>query len=566
MGAVRLSSAAAFTGGEAAGVAAHAGSQSAVAAGGGGAAAAAAGGGGKLAALHGDVATVTGLPGAGVHAVVGFEGGALGLVIDVRRDGSANVGLLRRSAIGGVASTPPLRVGTPAHLVSGPLSVPVGEALLGRVVDALGAPLDGGGAIDDGGGADAAAPPRRPALGGMPSLTRGRDFATRGQLYTGVKLLDALYPLAPGHSLAVIGERAAGKTRLGVEVVAGAAAHGASDGRPVRCVYVVIGASAPSLARITAALHRVPAVAAATVIVAAPAGSPLGAMFLAPFVGAAMAGYFRDAGEHALVVYDDLSTHYDAVRAMTEGGGSSSGGGGGGAGGAGSSSTHALTAPAMHGALLALCGAPCGGPGLGGSLSALALGESVPDAPTSNARPEDVIATRVVQALAAGADDTVTLSGALARDGGYLNMGFDALAAHGRHWYPVKALQTYGLRLQALVREVRGASWCARVCLSVGALARCGYVYDRGSACGAVSCMCPTARVSECIPACVCAPVRGGRCTPMAQEWFVLLYAFFALWVLSPAAAAYILLLFDGWFGWLAGANRSPRRSRPRHT
>ena len=246
----------------------------------------------------------------------------------------------------------------------------------------------------------------------------------------------------------------AGKSRLAVDAVCGAAAYGASDGRVVRCVYVAVGASAAALARLRARIAASPGAAASTVVVCAPAGAPLGALYLAPFAGAALAGAFRDTGCHAIVVYDDLSTHYDAARALTEGGGV--------VGGA-VASLYALTAPAMHGSLLALCAAApqygdgeFGGYGGGGSLSALALGESVPEAPSGVPRPEDIVATRVVAELAAMADDAVALSGALARDGGHLNMRFGDLARHGRHAYPVKSLQTYAMRLRGLVSEVSG--------------------------------------------------------------------------------------------------------------
>ena len=175
--------------------------------------------GGRLVGLAGDVATVAGLAGAGVHHVVRFAAhdggsGALGIVLDLRRDGMTTVGLVRRGGDGGDGDGG-LRLGSPAVIAGAGFRVPVGDSLLGRVVDCLGAPLDGGGPLGGDGGmhnrvGDDGPMHERPVFSAQPSLTRGRGSSTRGQIFTGVKVLDALYPLCPGHSLAVLGERAAG--------------------------------------------------------------------------------------------------------------------------------------------------------------------------------------------------------------------------------------------------------------------------------------------------------------------------------------------------------------------
>ncbi len=180
------------------------------------------------------------------------------------------------------------------------VSVPAGAALSGRIVDPLGRPLDGGGPVDT----DIRQPVEAPAPGIMERQN------VREPLQTGIKALDALTPIGRGQRELIIGDRKTGKTTLAVDTILNQAGQG------IHCVYVAIGQKNSTVARLHKLLHDRGAMAYTTLVVA-NASDPAPLQYLAPYAGCAIAEYWRDRGEHALVVYDDLTRHAQAYRQIS---------------------------------------------------------------------------------------------------------------------------------------------------------------------------------------------------------------------------------------------------------
>jgi F-type H+-transporting ATPase subunit alpha len=170
--------------------------------------------------------------------------------------------------------------------------VPVGLGLLGRIVDPLGRPLDGQGAI----AADLFEPVERPA----PSVI-DRDFVTE-PVQTGLLVLDSMFALGRGQRELIIGARAIGKTAIAVDCVIN---QKASD---IVCVYVAVGQKSSTVKRVISAIQTYGAPERCISVIASASAAP-GLQWIAPFAGFTMADYFRDRGQHALVVIDDLSKH-----------------------------------------------------------------------------------------------------------------------------------------------------------------------------------------------------------------------------------------------------------------
>ncbi len=179
-------------------------------------------------------------------------------------------------------------------------SVPAGDALHGRVVDALGRPLDGGGPI--------LARDRRPVETRAPGIMERQNV--REPLVTGIKVIDALTPIGRGQRELIIGDRKTGKTTIAIDTILNQAGQG------VACFYVAIGQKRSTVALIHELLRRKGAMEYTT-IVAATASDPAPMQYLAPFAGCAMAEHYRDSGRHALVVYDDLTKQAQAYRQMS---------------------------------------------------------------------------------------------------------------------------------------------------------------------------------------------------------------------------------------------------------
>ena len=190
------------------------------------------------------------------------------------------------------------------------LQVPVGKALLGRVVNTLGEPLDGKGPI----GSDVAYPVEKVA----PGIIRRKPINQPVQ--TGIMAIDAMIPIGRGQRELIIGDRSTGKTTICIDTIisqarlnAAAEAAGDKDYRPLYCIYVAIGQKQSTIARIISVLEQAGAMRY-TVILASPASDSATSQYLAPFAGAAIGEWFMDHGMDALIVYDDLSKHAVAYR------------------------------------------------------------------------------------------------------------------------------------------------------------------------------------------------------------------------------------------------------------
>jgi F-type H+-transporting ATPase subunit alpha len=193
------------------------------------------------------------------------------------------------------------------------LSVPVGKALLGRVVDTLGRPVDGKGPIQ----ADKFYPVEKIA----PGIVKRKSVSQ--PLQTGIMSVDAMIPIGRGQRELIIGDRSTGKTTIGVDTMINQArinkvgrASGDKDFRPVYNIYVAVGQKQSNIARVIAELEKAGAMED-TIVVAAGADAPASAQYLAPFAGAAMGEWFMDNGMDALIIYDDLSKQAVAYRQVS---------------------------------------------------------------------------------------------------------------------------------------------------------------------------------------------------------------------------------------------------------
>ncbi|MGC1303860.1 MAG: F0F1 ATP synthase subunit alpha [Caulobacteraceae bacterium] len=229
------------------------------------------------------VAIVSGLPRLRLNELVRFAGGEVGFAQTLDED---RIGCVLLDADEGV------RAGDIAHGLGEVIRTPVGPNLLGRVVDPLGRPLDGGGAID----AKTYAPVERPA----PTIVE-RDLVVQ-PVQTGVLAVDALFALGRGQRELIIGDRAIGKTALAVDTIIN------QRNSDIVCIYVAIGQKSSTVARVIDQIRRHGAPERCIFVVANPSAPP-GLQWIAPFAGMAMAEYFRDRGQHALVVLDDLTKH-----------------------------------------------------------------------------------------------------------------------------------------------------------------------------------------------------------------------------------------------------------------
>ena len=185
------------------------------------------------------------------------------------------------------------------------VSVPVGEALIGRVVNALGQPIDGAGPIET--------TEFRPIESPAPGIIERQPV--KEPLQTGIKAIDSMIPIGRGQRELIIGDRQTGKTAIAIDTIINQRAN-FEAGDPVYCIYVAIGQKGSTVASIVNTLHQYGAMDY-TIVVAATAGDPAALQYYAPFAGAAIGEYFRDTGRHALVVYDDLSKQAVAYREVS---------------------------------------------------------------------------------------------------------------------------------------------------------------------------------------------------------------------------------------------------------
>src|SRR5512146_898921 len=214
-----------------------------------------------------------------------------GLVLNLEQD---NVG----AAIFGDASA--IREGDTVKRTGRIMDVPVGEAVVGRVVNALGMPIDGKGPIES--------PHRRRVEVKAPGIVQRQPVTEPMQ--TGIKAIDAMIPIGRGQRELISGDRQTGKTAVALDAIIN------QKGKGVICVYVAIGQKESKIARIVAELSKFDAMKH-TIVVVAGASDPAALSYIAPFAGCAMGEEIMESGRDALIVYDDLSKHADAYRNMS---------------------------------------------------------------------------------------------------------------------------------------------------------------------------------------------------------------------------------------------------------
>ncbi|MGE0000665.1 MAG: F0F1 ATP synthase subunit alpha [Fimbriimonadaceae bacterium] len=243
------------------------------------------------------IARVYGLPDCQVGEMLEFPGGVTGLALNLEED---TIGAVLINDSGEI------KEGDHVRETGRIIEVPVGKALLGRVVNALGQPVDGLGSI--------VAEEKRLIETGAPGVVDRQPV--KEPLQTGVKSIDSMIPIGRGQRELVIGDRQTGKTSVCVDTILNQKYTHESGESPVYCIYVAIGQKMANVARVVETLREYGALEY-TIIVVASASDSNAMQYLAPFAGAAMGEYFRDNGMHALIVYDDLSKHAVAYRAMS---------------------------------------------------------------------------------------------------------------------------------------------------------------------------------------------------------------------------------------------------------
>ncbi len=246
---------------------------------------------GRIVEVGDGIARVTGLPGAAVNEILEFEDGTEGLALNLDEE---TIGAVILGEDTGLEEEQLVKA------TGRILSVRVGDALLGRVVNALGEPLDGKGPI--------ATDTTRRLEVQAPGIVRRQPVSE--PLQTGIKAIDAMTPIGRGQRELIIGDRKTGKTTVAVDTILN------QKGLGVKCIYVAIGQKESSVAQTVATLERYGALEF-TVVVLAGAADPAPFKYLAPYAGCAMGQHWMDNGEHALIVYDDLSKQAEAYRQMS---------------------------------------------------------------------------------------------------------------------------------------------------------------------------------------------------------------------------------------------------------
>jgi F-type H+/Na+-transporting ATPase subunit alpha len=238
---------------------------------------------GRIVEVGDGIARISGLPHTAVNELLEFEGGVLGLALNLDEDSIGAV------VLGDIEH---IEEGQPARATGRILSVPVGDGLLGRVVDPLGRPVDGERRLEV----------QAPGIVARQPVTE--------PLQTGIKSIDAMTPVGRGQRELIIGDRKTGKTAVAVDTIIN------QKGQGVKCIYVAIGQKGSTVAELVATLEEQGALDY-TVVVAAPASEPAPFKYLAPYAGCAMGQHWMDNGEAALIIYDDLSKQAEAYRQLS---------------------------------------------------------------------------------------------------------------------------------------------------------------------------------------------------------------------------------------------------------
>lgn len=245
------------------------------------------------------IAHVDGLPGVMANELIRFADGTLGLAQNLDEN---EIGVVILGEFDGIVE------GMEVTRTGEVLSVPVGDAFLGRVVDPLGAPIDGLGEI--------ASEERRALELQAPGVMQRKSV--HEPLQTGIKAIDAMIPVGRGQRQLIIGDRQTGKTAIAIDTIINQKANWESGDvtKQVRCIYVAIGQKGSTIAAVKGALEDAGAMEYTT-IVAAPASDPAGFKYLAPYTGSAIGQHWMYGGKHVLIVFDDLSKQAEAYRAVS---------------------------------------------------------------------------------------------------------------------------------------------------------------------------------------------------------------------------------------------------------
>ena len=245
------------------------------------------------------IAHVEGLPSVMANELIRFADGTLGLALNLDED---EIGVVVLGEFTGIEE------GMEVTRTGEVLSVPVGEGYLGRVVDPLGAPIDGLGEIATEG--------RRALELQAPGVMQRKSV--HEPLQTGIKAIDAMIPVGRGQRQLIIGDRQTGKTAIAIDTIINQKANWESGDptKQVRCIYVAIGQKGSTIASVKGALEDAGAMEYTT-IVAAPASDPAGFKYLAPYTGSAIGQHWMYAGKHVLIIFDDLSKQAEAYRAVS---------------------------------------------------------------------------------------------------------------------------------------------------------------------------------------------------------------------------------------------------------
>ena len=234
---------------------------------------------------------ITGLSDVMAGEMVRFEGGLQGMVMDIEKN--------RVSAVL-LGNYENIHEGAQVRRTGKVMEVPVGEGLIGRVVDGLGRPVDGRGPLQT--------TETRPVESPAPGIIARKPVSV--PLHTGIKAIDALVPIGRGQRELIIGDRKTGKTSIAVDTIIN------QKGKDVICIYVAIGQKESTVAGIAAKLRELGAMDY-SIIVSAKASEPAPMLYIAPYTGAAMGEYLMYKGRHVLIVYDDLSHHAVAYRELS---------------------------------------------------------------------------------------------------------------------------------------------------------------------------------------------------------------------------------------------------------
>lgn len=248
------------------------------------------------------VARVYGLTKVMASELVEFPNGVVGMALNLEED---NIGVVL------FGDDRLVKEGDTVRRTGRIASVPVGEAMLGRVVNPLGLPIDGKGAINT----PHSLPIERKALGVI------ERSPVNQPLQTGIKAIDALIPIGRGQRELIIGDRSTGKTVVAIDTIINQKYTHTEEAKkqgiePVYCIYVAIGQKGSTVANVVATLEEQGAMEY-TIIVAANASDPAPLQFIAPYCGTSMGEYFRDSGRHALIIYDDLTKQAAAYRQVS---------------------------------------------------------------------------------------------------------------------------------------------------------------------------------------------------------------------------------------------------------